>query len=170
MLREITHARQLHPIYISLSAPREGPADDAWTRASPVPQAQPGWTLEWRSSKRAQTRLAMTASSPIHEGELASLGLLDRVHRFRGGEPVDQLCNRFLVARKGDKKKAISMLRDYLDWAERDGVLGIRRRTARDMLRGDTNPEGKAFHDRTFPHGLLGRCKEGRPVLYQVLS
>ena len=155
------------PVQSCLIPPASG---RVWTRAGPVPQAQQGRPFEWRSAKRTQTRLTMTGSSSIHEGELASLGLLDRVHKFRGGEPVDQLCNRFLVARKGDKKKAISMLRDYLDWAERDGVLGIRRRTAASMLRGDTNPEGKAFHDRTFPHGLLGRCKEGRPVLYQVLS
>ena len=38
---------------------------------------------------------------------------------------------------------------------------------ASQMLHANTNPEGKAIHDRLFPHGLLGKCHTGRPILYQ---
>ena len=117
--------------------------------------------------------MAITAKELEEELQQASLldngpSLMDLVHKYRGGEKTEDLCTRFLAARKGDRKKSVKMIRDYLDWCEKDSVLDIRHSTAHQMLRADTNPEGKNIHDRIFPHGYLGKCKEGRPVLYQL--
>ena len=98
------------------------------------------------------------------EVDLEQANLMALVHKYRGGEKTENLCNRFLDARKGDRKKALKMITDYLDWCERDEVLAIRHRTAWQQLQGDSNPAGKAVHDRIFPHGYLGRCLQGRPV------
>jgi len=94
-------------------------------------------------------------------------GLMDLVIKYHADEKIENLCMRFLQARKGDSKKALKMLKAYLDWCETDKVLEIRHKTASQMLRANTNPEGKAVHDRLFPHGLLGKCHTGRPILYQ---
>ena len=93
------------------------------------------------------------------EAMLIQAELMDVVHKYRGAEKVEDMLNRFLRARKGDKKSAFKMLKAYLEWCEKDSILDIRGKTARQMLSKDTHPEGKAFHDRTFPHGLLGKCK-----------
>ncbi len=79
--------------------------------------------------------------------------------KYRGMEKVENFCGRFLRARKHDKKKAFKMIKDYLDWCEKDGVNEIRGKTSRQMLKGDTNPDGKALHDKIFPHGFIGKCK-----------
>jgi len=47
---------------------------------------------------------------------------------------------RFLQARKGDSKKALKMLKAYLDWCETDKVLEIRHKT------------GKHAHTNTSTH------------------
>jgi len=137
-----------------------------------------------------------TTAEELQE-DLEQAGLMDLANKYRGGEKLDAMCNRFIKARRGDRKKSLKMLKEYLEWCEKvpacapvrctrasrapagsrlntntrrslvcmcgardqDGVLGIRGKTASQMLRGDTNPEGKALHDAIFPHGLLGRCK-----------
>ena len=92
------------------------------------------------------------------------MGLVDK---HRAAETVDDLLQRFLVARRGKVKDALKMLKHDLEWREKEDSLTIRSKTAREMLRGDTNPAGKQFHDQMFPHGYLGTCKMGRPIFYQ---
>ena len=120
-------------------------------------------------SKRATSREAPMTSATWAELEedAARAGLLDLIEKYRGRETVKNMCRRFLVARQNDRKKALKLLKAYLEWCEADCVLDIRRKTASQMLHRNTHPDGKVFHDRTFPHGMLGRCKQGRPILYQ---
>uniref|UniRef100_A0A7S0HXS1 CRAL-TRIO domain-containing protein n=1 Tax=Hanusia phi TaxID=3032 RepID=A0A7S0HXS1_9CRYP len=99
--------------------------------------------------------------------EVESAGMMGLVEKHRGSETADDLLNRFLLARRSKVKDAFKMLKHDLEWREKEDSLTIRSKTAREMLRGDTNPAGKEFHDQMFPHGYLGTCKMGRPVFYQ---
>jgi len=44
---------------------------------------------------------------------------------------MENMCTRFLVARKGDTTKALKMLQGYLEWCENDQVLAIRHKTGK---------------------------------------
>ncbi|EKX41247.1 hypothetical protein GUITHDRAFT_112715 [Guillardia theta CCMP2712] len=98
--------------------------------------------------------------------ELEKQGLMDLVEKHRGAEEVPHLLNRFLVARKHKLKDAMKMIRQDLEWRETEKVLEIRNRTSREVLNAEINPQGKQLHDELFPHGFLGTCRMGRPVLY----
>ena len=40
--------------------------------------------------------------------------------KYLGMEKVENLCDRFLRARKHDKKKALKMIKDYLDYLDNE--------------------------------------------------
>ena len=86
---------------------------------------------------------------------------------LRGGEPVDELLARFLKARGGDKTKALSMLKEDLEWREKNSVHLVRTYSSRDVLEVDKFPNGKQKHDEIFRHGFLGYDKQGRPIVYK---
>ena len=60
----------------------------------------------------------MTTAAELQE-ELENAGLMELVQKYRGGEELDALYNRFIKARRGDKKKSFKMLKDYLQWCEK---------------------------------------------------
>eukprot|EP00960_Hanusia_phi_P037707 753074-Hanusia_phi.AAC.1 len=98
--------------------------------------------------------------------EVEKEGLLDLINKHRGNEEMSHLLNRFLVARKYKLKDAMKMIKQDLEWREHEDVLGIRCQTSKEILKGEINPQGKQIHDELFPHGYLGTCRLGRPVLY----
>ena len=86
---------------------------------------------------------------------------------LRGGEPVDELLARFLKARGGDQTKALLMLKDDLEWREKNSVHLVRTFSSREVLEVDKFPNGKQKHDEIFRHGFLGYDKVGRPIIYK---
>eukprot|EP00961_Rhodomonas_salina_P240273 3246560-Rhodomonas_salina.4 len=49
---------------------------------------------------------------------------------LRGAEPLEELVDRFLVARKGKVADALKMLVEDLEWREKEGTLELQAATA----------------------------------------
>mmetsp|Transcript_58966 Transcript_58966/g.138685 ORF Transcript_58966/g.138685 Transcript_58966/m.138685 type:complete len:282 (+) Transcript_58966:55-900(+) len=94
-------------------------------------------------------------------------GLLEVLDKHRGAEPLEELVDRFLVARKGKVADALKMLVEDLEWREKEGTLELQAATAHQVLNGEMNPAGKDLHDSMFPHGLLGFDYQNRPIVYK---
>jgi hypothetical protein len=92
---------------------------------------------------------------------------LTRIPSFRGGEPVEDLLLRFLKARGGDHAKAFAMIKEDLEWREKNSIHLVRTFTSRQMLSADEHPAMKQKHDEIFRHGFLGYDKQNRPVIYK---
>mmetsp|Transcript_41438 Transcript_41438/g.109277 ORF Transcript_41438/g.109277 Transcript_41438/m.109277 type:complete len:365 (-) Transcript_41438:201-1295(-) len=94
--------------------------------------------------------------------------LLALVEQFRGGESLRALCVRFVRARPKSVDAAFDMLSADMEYREKRGV-GFARLTGEEVM-AEEIAVGASFQ-REFckhvPHAMLGRDKEGRPVLYR---
>ncbi len=59
------------------------------------------------------------------------------------------------------------MLKDDLEWREKNSVHLVRTFSSREVLELDKFPNGKPKHDEIFRHGFLGYDKVGRPIVYK---
>ncbi len=59
------------------------------------------------------------------------------------------------------------MLKEDLEWREKNSVHLVRTYSSRDVLEIDKFPNGKQKHDEIFRHGFLGYDKLGRPIVYK---
>jgi hypothetical protein len=77
------------------------------------------------------------------------------------------LISRFLKARSGDVKKALSAVKEDLEWREQNSIHLVRSQTSMEVLNAIDFPIHKQRHDEIFRHGFLGYDKQGRPIVYK---
>ena len=103
-----------------------------------------------------------TTAEELQE-ELEKAGLMELAHRYRGGEQLDAMCNRFVKARGGDRKKSFKMLKEYLEWCEKVAPCS----SARALHRAKTREPcacGSCFNANTPPLVCVLRARPGRRI------